>query len=516
MPDNIRALIAILILTTTVFLFARESACTIIDKADFTRRRNLWFALTVTAFLAPDFWVYTIIAIPLLVYVKKLDSNPTALFVFILFALPPATIEIPGMGVINFLFDLSHARLLSLIILLPIFLTLNRQSDTIAFGRTGPDKALFAYLLLSALLELRSTTATDMLRQTFYLFTDVFLPYFVISRSLKNMQDFREVILSYVLPLLILSLVTFFEFYRHWLLYRDLPHSLGLLGSTSKGAYLERDGMVRAAALTGSALAMGYLAAVGIGFYLFLQRSIQKSLIRWLGLLLLIGGIIGPLSRGPWVGFSMLLLVFFSTGRNAITRLMALISITILTFSLISVLPGGETVINLLPYIGNTEKSTIDAREVLITSSMKLIEKYPWLGSINIRQAPEMQPLVELGGGIVDITNTYLEIALAKGLIGLGLFVSFFALTLMGTYRALRTIADKNSEEYLLGQVLLGILTAILVTIATVSSISFIPIVYWSVAGMAVAYVQMIRNQSKRSFYENADAMSRTAIASQN
>jgi len=510
MSDNIRALIAILILTTTVFLFARQYACTIIDKADFTRRRNLWFALTVTAFLASDFWVYSIIAIPLLFYIKKLDSNPTALFLFILFALPPATIAIPGMGVINFLFDLSHVRLLSLIILLPIYLSLIRQSDAIAFGRTGPDKVLFAYLLLSALLELRSTTATDMLRQTFYLFTDVFLPYFVISRSLRNLKDFNEAILSFMLAIMILSLVAFFEFYKHWMVYRDLANSLGLIGFNAKGGYLERDGMARAATLTGSAIVMGYLAAVGIGFYLFLQRSIQNKLTRWLGLLVLAGGSIAPLSRGPWVGISVLLLVFVATGRSAIVRLMVLIATILLTFSLISVLPGGETVVNLLPYIGKTEKSTIDAREVLITSSMKLIEKYPWLGSVNFREAPEMKPMVELGGGFVDVTNSYIEIALEKGLIGLVLFLSFFALTLIGTYRTLRTIADQNSDEHLLGRVLIGILIAIMVIIATVSSISFIPIVYWSIAGMAVAYTQMVRKQEQIT--EN---LRRTSIANQ-
>jgi hypothetical protein len=61
----------------------------------------------------------------------------------------------------------------------------------------------------------------------------------------------------------------------------------------------------------------------------------------------------------------------------------------------------------------------------------------------------------------------------------------------------MKSLPNKNSEEYLLGRTLLSTLLAILVIIFTVSSITIVPIVYWSVAGMGVAYTQMIRNQPK-------------------
>jgi hypothetical protein len=41
--------------------------------------------------------------------------------------------------------------------------------------------------------------------------------------------------------------------------------------------------------------------------------------------------------------------------------------------------------------------------------------------------------------------------------------------------------------------VLLATLIGILVIIFTVSSITFIPVVYWSIAGLGVAYIQMVR-----------------------
>ncbi|MBI4937972.1 MAG: O-antigen ligase family protein [Nitrosomonadales bacterium] len=489
------AYIVVLALATIVFIFAYRPACIFTDPEDFTRRRNLWLALTLSAFLAPHFWVYTFIAISLLIYASKRESNPPALYFFLLFALPPNTIEIPGMGVFDFFFDLSHPRILALLILLPAFFSLRRRGDSLPFGRSGSDKVFAAYLLLVVALYLRDTNPTNALRHAFYAFADVFLPYFVFSRSPKNMRAFRDVMSSLVLATMVLALIAVFEISKHWLLYREMVGSLGLLEDTStRGGYLERDGMVRAVASALQPIALGFVLAVGAGFYLFLQRYIQQAPLRRLGMVLLVAGLIATLSRGPWTGAVVLLLVFLATGRNPASRLMAFALAAILTLSVVAMLPGGERVINLLPYIGTTEKYNIEYREQLFTNSMIVIQRYPWFGSTNFLETPEMEAMRQ-GQGIIDVVNSYLSIALRSGFVGLGLFAGFFALTLLGIYRAMRSIPDRDSEEYLLGQTLLATLLGILVTIATVSSITFVPLVYWSVAGMGVAYTQMLRKQ---------------------
>lgn len=150
--------------------------------------------------------------------------------------------------------------------------------------------------------------------------------------------------------------------------------------------------------------------------------------------------------------------------------------------------------INLLPFIGMTEKGTIDYREDLITSSMIVIQRNPWFGSVDYLKNPEMEALRQ--NGRIDVVNTYIGVALEKGFVGLGLFVAFFTLVLLGIYQAVRSIPDKDSEEHLLGRALLATLLAILAIITTVSSITIIPIVYWSVAGLGVAYAQMVRKNA--------------------
>ena len=494
MTETLRALAIILVIAMPFFAFANRLTSVSSKSEDFRLRRNLWFALTISAFLANNFWIYLVIFILLLLFAKRSESNPPAQYFFILFVLPVSTIQIPGMGLINFLFELSYLRVLSLMILLPAFLILRGRSDTPSFGRTAPDKALGAYLLLIAMLFLRGDSLTDFMRQIFYLFIDIFLPYFVISRSLKNMQSFRDALLSLVLAIMVLSPLALFESLKHWLLYSSVNFALGMTGGMTH--YLGREGMIRVIVSAGQPIALGYLMTVGIGLYLFLQRSIQQKFARQLGMALLIAGLIAPLSRGPWIGALVLLVVFMLTGRNPARRLMSMAMAALIILPLISILPGGERVINILPLIGSTDKGSVDYRADLLTNSMIVIQRNLWFGSLDYLHTPEMESMRQ-GEGIIDIVNSYIGIALEDGLVGLGLFVSFFALVLLGVYRAMRLIPDRDSEEYLLGRVLLATQMAILTIIFTVSSISVIPIVYWSVAGLGVAYAQMVRKSAK-------------------
>ncbi len=494
MPEHLRALIVIVILATAVFSLASKTATQLIPARDFKRRRNLWFALTLLAFLTHSFWLYAAAATFCLLLTRRQEHTPLALFFLLLFVMPPATVQIPGFGLINYLIKLDHPRLLALVILLPAFFTLRRQPGVIRFGRLWPDRLLLAYLLLVALLYLRETTLTDSLRQSLYLLIDVFLPYYVASRGLRQLQDFRDTLLAFTLAAMVLALIGLFEYARHWLLYRALLGALdidwGLMG------YLGRGGSLRAAATTGQAIAFGYVLAVAIGFYLFLQASTTSRLQRWLGSLLLTAGLFASLSRGPWIGAAVILTSFIASGRQAFKRLFLLALTGLLSLPLLLIIPGGQKLLDLLPFIGSVEKENITYRERLIDNSLIVIERNPWLGSVDYRRTPEMQSMIQ-GEGIVDVVNTYLGVALETGLVGLTIFTAFFVTILQSLRRAIRRFPRHQEEARTLGRALLATLCGILVIIFTVSSISIIPVVYWSVAGIAVAYVQWADLQNK-------------------
>ena len=165
MPEHLRALIVILFVACIVFALARRPATDLISYSDFKRRRNLWFALTLVAFFSHSFWVYAAATTVMLTLARRRERTPMALFFMLLFLIPPASVQVSGFGLVNYLVDLNHIRLLALCVLLPVSLSLRRQSDTLAFGRTWPDRLLLACLVLMTLLFLRATSLTDTLRQ---------------------------------------------------------------------------------------------------------------------------------------------------------------------------------------------------------------------------------------------------------------------------------------------------------------------------------------------------------------
>lgn len=496
MPEYLRALVAILALATTVFAFVKAPACAVaFTTEDFERRRNLWYGITLVAFLAQNFWIFVIGTAFLLLLAIPRESNKLALYYFLLFAVPTFGDEITGLGVIRFLFEINYLRLLALTILLPAFLFLWKQPDTDRLGRSVPDKLILGYIVLNALLMLNASTFTNTMRYgVFYAFIDIFLPYYVASRLLKNIHQFREALMGFVVAALILSAIGAVEFMKHWLLYSSLSDALGVsraLGGSGSG-YLERgDGVLRAQATAGQAIPLGYVIAVAIGFFMYLGRSVPSAMARVLGLSLLIAGLIAPVSRGPWVGAAVMLLVFLATSPSPGRRLIQFGAIAVIVLPVLLTTSVGEKIISYLPFVGTVEEQTVTYRQRLLEISIGVVLRNPFFGAYDYLYSPQMQEL-KGGQGIIDVVNSYLAIALSSGLVGLSLFAGFFIAVAIGIFTAMRTLADRSDELYLLGQGLFSVLLGILVIIATVSSITFIPVIYWSVAGLGVAYARML------------------------
>lgn len=486
MPENIKALIVILTISTIFYFYIKPHVSSLVGDDSFKLNRNIWLLFTTIAFLSQNFWIYALIAAPFLIYVRRTVSNPVSLYFALIFVIPSVPYQIPGFAGINYIFALTNARMIVLLVLLPTFLVMHKQKNYVVFGNLGTDKILAAYIVLQIVMNTINTTFTDSMRQSFYLFTDIFLPYVVISRSIKNMQNFREIMSILLLSIMILAPIAIFESKKYWILYSSVNPG----GATD---YLDRDGLLRAIATSGQAIVLGYMMVVGIGFYLFLRVYIKKNLVRWLGLLLLIGGLIAPFSRGPWLGASLLLLIFILSGRNPVKHLMKILSVGILSLTLLFIAPEGEKYLNLLPFIGTTDSGNVSYRTQLLNNSLIVIERNFWFGSSDYLKTPEMEAMRQ-GQGIIDIVNTYLQAALAFGVVGLGLFVGYFMLVIMNLIQAVGLIRDKQSEMHLLGRALIAILISILLMLVSVSSITFVPILYWICAALGVAYTQMVRS----------------------
>jgi O-antigen ligase len=493
MPEHLRALIVIVGLATAVFAFSKAPACALASAAaDFERRRNLWFGLTLAAFLAHNFWIYIVVAAVLLLMARPREPNKLAIFFFLLFAVPPIAEKIPGLGLVEHLFTIHHLRLLALAVLLPAFLFLRSQPDTERFGRSAPDLLITGYIILALLLHFTVDTLSNALRQgVFYAFIDIFLPYYVASREPKSLQAFRDALMAFVVAALVLSAIGAFEFARHWLLYSALQDALGVQDQFI--GYLERSpGVLRALGTTGQPIVLGYAMCVAVGFMLFLRSSVPNLMSWRLGMVLLMAGLVAALSRGPWVGAAAILLVFLATDESAGIRLMILGLAGAIFLPVLLALPVGETIINHLPFIGSVDEENITYRQRLLEVAIQVISQNPLFGAIDASYLERMEELRQ-GQGIIDIVNTYVGVALSNGLVGLSLFSGFFIVVAFGIFKGMRNLTDRKSEHLRLGRALFSTLIGILVIIFTVSSISVIPAIYWSVAGLGVAYARMLR-----------------------
>ena len=492
MPEHLRALVVILALATAVFAFARAPACALASTTrDFERRCGLWFGITLAAFLAHNFWIFILVASMLLLFAIPREPNKLAMFFFLLFAVPPFSAEITGLGVIRYVFDINYPRLLALAVLLPAFLFLWKQPDSDRFGRLLPDKLIAGYIILQFILMLSATTFTNTLRfGAFYAFIDIFLPYYVASRSLKNLQGFRDALMAFAVAALVLSVIGAFEFAKHWLLYSYLDDALGV--RWEYGHYLARGagGSLRAEGSAGQPIALGYVVAVAMGLFLYLRKSVPNLMAWILGLLLLILGLISPVSRGPWVGAAAMLLVFIAIGPSPARSFAKLTLLSAIILPVLLVSSAGEKIIDLLPFVGTVELSNITYRQRFTEISIQFIMQHPFFGAYDYIYAPEMDVLKPQG--LLDTLNVFLTVGLGSGLVGLSLFAGFFIAVAVGIFKRMRSLADRNDELYLLGRALFCTLLGIVIILNTVSPITIIPVVYWSVAGVGVAYARML------------------------
>jgi O-antigen ligase len=493
MADTLKNLLVVLFLAMMVFASAGRSVCSIaMSHGDYVRRRNLWIGITVAVFIANNFWVYIAFVGLLLAFAGRKEHSPLALFFFVLFAVPMIHKEVGGFGSIQLLFAIEYGRLLALLVLLPAFIRLRRETGQAPFGRLGTDKLVLGLLLTQFLLIAQGSSITNALRiGIFYPFLGIFLPYFVASRSLRSFEGFREVMTAYVAAAMVLSAISFFEGLMHWLLYTQLEVSLGVNWGLSK--HLVRGGSLRAIGSTGQPIALGFAITVAIGFHLYLRPFMPNRRLWAAGMAILGAGLVASLSRGPWTGAAVLLLVFILSGPSPMQLLFKFGGIAFALLLILLVSPFGARLGEYLPWFGTIERTTIDYRESLLEKSIVLIMKNPIFGDRNfLASSSEMQDLA-IGTGFIDIVNTYVRVALTYGLTGLAFFAGCFLSVIAGIFNTMRRIRSKAEDGYRLGQILLSVLVSIAVMIGTVSSITVIPLIYWSAIGMGAAYILMIR-----------------------
>ena len=485
---NANALIVVLAAGVVAFYIGKQIGRPFITRQEFVAWRNAWFTATVVAFLSGNFWAYALVAAMICFYARRVSAANLGVFFILLFAVPLGNVTTPGLGGMGMLFVMNNGRLLSIFLLLPILFTPRklRNRDNGAYS-VVPDLLVVVYTLLLIILELRRSDLTNVLRAALLDTLDIIVPYFAFSRAITSLSDLRKVLLGFVIAVLAVSLIAPLEFAKGWHLYGGVDKDWGQALSM-----VRREGSLRAAGSAVDPISFGYVVMVAVGCFLGLQRiNLWRGSVYTLFALIAFGAaLMAAFSRGPWVGTAALIVAYLGTGPKAFSNLAKLAVVLTIVVPPLLLTPA----IDYLPFIGSAEAGTITYRERLFDVALDIIERHPWIGSVDYLSTPEMMQLMQ-GEGIIDLVNTYVEVALISGLVGLGLFTGFFSMILIGLWRVIRIHGRRDQEVTNCARILLALLVAILVTIGTVSTIDFIPYVYWSFAGMSVALIRISSRQ---------------------
>jgi O-antigen ligase len=491
MTEHLVALCYILAMAgASFFVMAKPMTARLMTPADFARRRNLWFAVTLITFLAHSFWLALLLSAVVVAVGSRRESNPAAMYCALLFALPQFDVQIPGLGIINQLFEINHARTMALVLLLPAALRLlNRERAPNPRLRIA-DTLFLAYFGYVFLVNATADSITGLMRQMVYFLLDQALMYFVLTRSVTSRARLLDVMASFAMGLAVMGVVGAFETARHWLLYESLRVPLGVPFSEI-GNYLMREtddgGYLRAYTTAGHAIAFGFMCMVALTFHLALARAYAP---RWLGavvMAMLFLGLIAPVSRGPWLAGAIAIVLGLSFGPGAKQRLAWMAGLLPLAIVALLLHPQGQKIIDLLPFVGSVEAGNITYRTLLIDRAMVVFWQNPVFGSLQYIYNPVLEEMRQ-GQGIIDIVNSYLGVALAYGLVGLLLFVAPLLYALVASWRVSRRAARTDPDAEAAGRALATALLAVLLAIGAVSHIFQIPIVQWWLFSLCVAY----------------------------
>jgi hypothetical protein len=502
MLHSIKALIVVLAIAATVFQLAKPIALRFISSEDFSRRRFVWFALTTVSFVSPNFWLYTLVAVPMLIWSNRKDSNPIALYLFMLHVIPPVNVIIPVLGN-NGLFPLDNYRVLALCVLLPAAIRYRKNPENTTAGAFGVmDVLLLAFGALQVALYtppdlphhfVIPDSPTNALRRAVLFLLDTYLLYFTVTRACQSRRKMVDAAATFCLACGVMAAIAIFEHIKGWLLYVDIAGRWGT--EPNAEFYLTRAGSLRAQASAGHALALGFLLAVAFGFWLYLKSQVGSRIHRIGVTVLLWGGLFAAYSRGPWLGAAAIYFTFNAVGPRAVSRLVKGTSVALALAGLIGVSPIGERILEVLPVLGRSADFSITYRERLAERGWELVFAHPFFG--DQFPWPEMEDLRQ-GEGIIDIVNTYLGVALNYGLIGLLCFLGFILLGMTTVYARSKELARSDPDLALLGISLIACIVGTLIMIDGNSFNMGVERMFYVLAGLATAYARVTTSPKHR------------------
>jgi O-antigen ligase len=500
MAETLKALVVVLAISITVFAaFSKQMVLFGVDKDRVLIRAKAYLICLVGMFATGNFWLASGILVLVIRWANKTESNPLALFLVFLLGLPNPAAALSGLGVFGHLLEITPHRFAALLILLPVAIKTYRERKASKKTLAIPQKMQILYFGLMFWLTLNVGTLLGVVRVGFvYPVLDAILITYVAANTLTDRAKMWDFMGTLVFMMLVMSAIAIFEASWKWLLFSGVTAALE---SSSYGwtPYLLRDEtLLRAMGSAGHAIILGYLIMIAVLIVLgSLGRISLKTTLAIL--ILLIGGSIATVSRGPWVGVACGVFVLCLVSGSREKLLLGLMISSVFLVPLAMMTQAGRKVVEFLPFFGTIETETIDYRQRLVEIAINVAQQNPFFGAYDFLLRPEMQEMRQ-GQGIIDIVNTYVSVVLYSGLTGLFFFVGAFVSALYYGLKCVNGRGNRRDEMAIASQIVIACLVGMMVTIYTVSSIGAVPHFYWAFIGVAVACYTSMHGKKTRSF----------------
>lgn len=364
-------------------------------------------------------------------------AGKVAIYLLLACTIPPINLMLGGVGGIGYILNIDHLRLGSMILLVwaaAELMGMKRPPRAASFFWI--DALVVAYQLLRFLLVVPHSTVTTLVRTAVESLLDVLLPYFVVSRGLRSMEDFRFAVGYFLMGLSFVAAVGVGETLIQHNLYSGLQTIYDVHWQLTY--MLMRGSLIRIQAVTPEPIILAFVMLFGLALAYWLKGDKwRRPSVRVLFGALVVAEI-ATFSRGPWLGAAIVILAIVAMRKMSLASFRIALVTLVIGGIVMKAAGADQQIVGALGAIFGSEQadlSSIEYRRELLDTALALIKQSPWTGVPNY--AAQMQSLRQ-GEGIIDIVNSYVAIMLDAGVFGLAIYLLPFIIVFTRLHSAAR------------------------------------------------------------------------------
>jgi O-antigen ligase len=422
----LKLLIVVFAATCIAAWVFRSAFRDIFTKTEYRRVWQIVLLGVVASYLSQLPAVFLLVIAGLGIYAAAITHHGPAgkigIYLLLACTLPPINLHLGGFGGINYLLDLDHRRVLSMVLLTWAAIEIAATKSTPrATSFVWIDLLVVGYQALRFALQMPHSTFTTQARILVESTFDILLPYFVVTRGLRSMADLRFVGGHLFVGITFAAAVACTETLLQHNLFSGLQSIYNVKWQLTYA--LMRGSLIRVQATMPQPIILAFLLLFGIGLgYWFKGQQWRRPAVFALFATIAIAEIT-TFSRGPWLGAAVILLAFLAMRHLSAAAFKAACVALVMGGVALKLAGADQQIVTVLGAIFGSEQadiSSIEYRRELLDTSLALIKQSPWLGVPNY--AAQMQSLRQ-GEGIIDVVNTYVAILLDAGAIGLAVYL---------------------------------------------------------------------------------------------